>query len=752
MNTERRQVTIDGNEAVAHIAYRCSEVIAIYPITPASPMGEHADAWASQELANLFGDVPRVVEMQSEAGAAGVIHGAIQTGALATTFTASQGLLLMIPNLYRIAGELTPLVIHVAARAVAAQALSIFCDHSDVMSTRATGFALLASSSVQEAHDLALAAHVTSLNSRIPVLHFFDGFRTSHEVSSIALIPDEQIRAMLSDDAIAAHRERALNPEHPVMRGSAQNPDVFFQGRETVNHYYQAFPMHLESALAQLATLTGRAYHLFDYTGAPDAERIVVLMGSAAQTAEETVEDLVRQGEAVGVLKVRLYRPFSAVHFLQALPGTVKAIAVLDRTKEPGADGEPLYKDVVTALFQAAASGQWPRALPKVVGGRYGLGSKEMTPGMVAAVLAELARPEPRNGFTIGIEDDLSNTSLRWDEHYRTQDASGGVSCVFYGLGADGTVSANKNSIRIIGEETGLQAQGYFVYDSKKSGAVTVSHLRFGEKPIRSSYLIQPDMAHFVACHQPGLLEKYDVLQMAAPGAVFLLNTQVPVETIWASLPETVAREIIRKQLQFHVIDAQAVAQQSGLGKRINTVMQACFFALSEVLPTDRAMALIKDAVTHTYGAKGTHLVRMNFLAIDNALAGLRRVSLPESLPERPSVALITSELEAAGPAPGCNALQHFAETVTPKLIAGLGDRIPVSQMPVDGTFPTGTAALEKRNLALEIPQWEPDLCTHCGKCVFVCPHSAIRSKAFPESALAGAPESFFDVPIKGKD
>jgi pyruvate-ferredoxin/flavodoxin oxidoreductase len=731
-------LTIDGNEAAARIAHRLSEVCAIYPITPSSAMGEWADAWSAEGRRNLWGTIPEIVEMQSEGGAAGAIHGALQTGALTSTFTASQGLLLMIPNMYKIAGELSPTVFHIAARSLAAQALSIFGDHSDVMATRATGFAMLASGSVQEVHDLAAIAHAATLRGRIPMLHFFDGFRTSHEASKITAVSDETLHQLMDDDAIAAHRARALSPEHPVLRGSSQNPDVYFQGREAVNPYYDAFPGIVQETMDRFATLTGRQYRLFDYVGAPDAERVLVLMGSGVEAVHETVDYLNRQGDKTGVLKVRLYRPFSGQALLDALPASVKAIAVLDRTKEPGADGEPLYKDVLTALMEHGAS-RFDQ-LPRVIGGRYGLSSKEFNPAMIRAVFDNLAAATPKNHFTIGIHDDVSHTSLDWEPAWRTDAHDGAVQAMFYGLGSDGTVSANKNAIKIIGETTEQYAQGYFVYDSKKSGAVTVSHLRFGPKPIRSSYLIGDGEAQFVACHQPVFLERYDMLVKAAPGGVFLLNSPAGPDQVWETLPRSMQQQIIDKQLRFYAIDAVRVAADSGMGARINTIMQTCFFAISGVLEREQAIAAIKDAVEKSYGKKGRRIVEFNYKAIDAALAHLHEIQVPGSASstfERPSA--------VAANAP------EFVQKFTAELIAGRGDDVPVSLMPVDGTFPLGTAAWEKRNLALEVPVWETDLCTHCGKCPLVCPHGVIRSKAFPAEQAADAPASFKRVPIKGK-
>ena len=736
------QATIDGNEATARIAYLVSDLCAIYPITPASPMGEWADAWSAAGRRNLWDTVPRIVEMQSEGGAAGAVHGALQAGALATTFTASQGLLLMIPNMYKIAGELTPTVFHVAARSLACQALSIFGDHSDVMAARATGFALLASASVQEAQDLALIAHAATLETRIPILHFFDGFRTSHEVAKIELLEQDTVRAMIDEEAVRSHRARALSPEHPVLRGSSQNPDVYFQGREAVNPYYERFPDTLQAVMDRFAGLTGRRYHLFDYEGAPDAERVLVLMGSGAEAAAETVDHLVQQGEKVGVLRVRLFRPFAGEALAGTLPATTRAVAVLDRTKEPGADGEPLYKDVVTALAQHCAGGGGRfGGMPRVIGGRYGLSSKEFTPGMIKAVFDELGKEAPRNHFTIGIHDDVCHTSLDWDAGFRTEAVARTVQAVFYGLGSDGTVSANKNSIKIIGESTDLYAQGYFVYDSKKAGAVTVSHLRFGPEPIRATYLIGDDEAAFVACHQPVFVDRYDMLAKAAEGAVFLLNSPEPPERVWDSLPREMQQQMIDKRIRFFCIDAYGVAREAQMGQRINTIMQTCFFAISGVLPGDQAIAAIKEAVVKTYGSKGRRIVEFNHRAIDMALERLHEVPVPSKVTssrDRPPV------VPPDAPA--------FVQRFTARLIAGHGDETPVSQMPPDGTFPLGTAAWERRNLAQEIPIWEVDLCTQCGKCPLVCPHAAIRSKLFPEEALANAPAGFKSAPVKGKD
>jgi pyruvate-ferredoxin/flavodoxin oxidoreductase len=722
------------------MAYLASEVIAIYPITPSSNMGEWADEWAAQGRPNLWGAVPKIIEMQSEGGAAGALHGALTAGALATSFTASQGLLLMIPNLYKLAGELTPFVLHVAARAVATHALSIFGDQSDVMATRATGCALLASNSPQEAQDMAVIAQAATLAGRIPVIHFFDGFRTSHEVAKIVAVETDTVRAMLDADLIAAHRARALSPEHPVLRGTSQNPDVFFQSRERANPFYDAFPQLVQHAMDRFAALTGRRYTLFDYVGAADAERVIVLMGSGAETVHETVDHLVARGEKVGVLKVRLFRPFPATALLAALPWTAKSVAVLDRCKEPGADGEPLYKDVVTALAQAAADGV--RAMPKVIGGRYGLASKEFTPGMAKAVFDELSAATPKRAFTVGIHDDLTQLSLPWDAGFRTDASKALQHAVFWGLGADGTVSANKNSIKILGEATDLAAQGYFVYDSKKSGAVTVSHLRFGPGPIRSTYLVEPGMADFVACHQPMFVGRYaQLLDHAASDGVFLLNTPAPADVVWDTLPANLRAQIVEKNLQLWVIDAYAVAAEAGMGRRINTIMQTCFFAIAGILPKDDAIAAIKQAVDKTYGRKSRRLVELNYKAIDLTLAALHRADVPQA-------AGVEQPAEAAPAA----AVPDFVRELILPIYHGHGDALPVSALPADGTWPLGTARYEKRNIALEIPVWEPDLCTQCGKCVLVCPHTAIRSRLFSAEAAKDAPPSFKYVPAKSKD
>ncbi|HXJ79513.1 MAG TPA: pyruvate:ferredoxin (flavodoxin) oxidoreductase [Candidatus Methylomirabilis sp.] len=734
-STDRSSVTLDGNEAAARIAYQLNEVIAIYPITPSSAMGEWADQWAAEDRPNLWGTVPTVAELQSEGGAAGALHGALQTGALATTFTASQGLLLMIPNMYKIAGELLPTVFHVAARSLAAQALSIFGDHADVMAARATGFAMLASCSVQEAMDFALIAQAATLESRLPFLHFFDGFRTSHEVAKVRPLTSEVLRAMIDDDLIRAHRARALSPDHPVIRGTAQNPDVYFQGREAANAYYRACPTIVQAAMDRLVGLVGRRYHLFDYVGAPDAERVIVLMGSGAETAQQTMEHLATRGEKVGVLKVRLYRPFSVEHFVRALPPTVKTVAVLDRTKEPGSAGEPLYLDVVAALVRATASGS---AFPRVIGGRYGLGSKEFTPAMVKAIFEEMATAMPRSGFTIGINDDVTHTSLDYDPDFSTEDPST-VRAIFYGLGADGTVGANKNSIKIIGEETDNYAQGYFVYDSKKSGSVTISHLRFGPRPIRAAYLVT--RATFVACHQFSFLDHLDVLGAAEPGAVFLLNSPHGPERVWDELPRAVQATIIAKHLRFFVVDGYRVAGEAGMGGRINTVMQTCFFAISGVLPRGEAIAAIKHAIEKTYGKRGEAVVKKNWDAVDAALAHLHEVPVPDRVTS-------TKDVRWSVPVEA----PEFVRKVTAPMIAGEGDRLPVSALPVDGTYPTGTTRWEKRAIALEIPVWDEALCIQCGKCVLVCPHSVIRAKVFAPDRLAPAPSTFKTAPARWRE
>jgi pyruvate-ferredoxin/flavodoxin oxidoreductase len=727
----RTFITVDGNEAAASVAHRLNEVIAIYPITPSSTMGELADEWSAAGGKNIWGTVPQVVEMQSEAGAIGAVHGALQAGSLATTFTASQGLLLMIPNLYKIAGELTAFAMHVAARTVATHALSIFGDHSDVMAIRQTGVALLAAGSVQETHDFALLAQAATLRSRVPFVHFFDGFRTSHEVARIERLSDEDLGTMIDEASVLQHRQRGLTPDRPVLRGSAQNPDVFFQAREAGNRFYLETPEIVQGVMDQFARLTGRHYRLFEYVGDPHAERVIVIMGSGAETADETVEYLRARGEKVGVLKVRLYRPFAGEQFAAALPSTARSIAVLDRTKEPGALGEPLYLDVVAALHEAQRSAV-------IVGGRYGLSSKEFTPAMVKAVFDNLQQPRPKNHFTVGIVDDVTGTSLSVPPDFDIE-PSDVVRCVFYGLGADGTVGANKNSIKIIGEETEFWPQGYFVYDSKKSGALTISHLRFGPRPIKSAYLISK--AGFVACHQPVFLDRYDVLASADEGATFLLNTPYGPDQAWSHLPAAVQRHIIAKRLRLFVIDAYGVAERAGMGRHINTIMQTCFFAISGVLPRDQALAKIRSAVKKTYGRRGDEVIERNFKAIDATLAQLYEVAVPDVADDGPAFA---PPVAAGAPA--------FVTRVTAAMLANHGDQLPVSAFPVDGTWPTGTSRWEKRNLAQEIPVWNMDLCIQCNKCAEICPHAAIRAKVYPSDYLAFRPPTFQDTAWKGPD
>jgi len=734
---EQPHVTVDGNEVAAHIAHKLSEVIAIYPITPSSPMGEWADAWSAAGRPNLWGTVPQVIEMQSEGGAAGALHGALQAGALCTTFTGSQGLLLMIPDMFKIAGELTPTVFHVAARTVATHALSIFGDHSDVMAARTTGWAMLCSGSVQAVQDLALVAHAATLEARVPFLHFFDGFRTSHEVNEIWGVTDDQIRAMVDDDLVRAHRERALTPDRPVLRGSAQNPDVFFQAREAANPFYLAVPDIVQKYMGRLTELTGRHYRLFDYVGADDAERVVVVMGSGCGVVQGAVRDLLGRGEKVGVVKVRLFRPFSAEAFVEALPPSVRSIGVLDRTKEPGALGEPLYQDVVTALAEQVAAGKL-EGMPRIIGGRYGLSSKEFDPAMAEAVFAELAKDEPKNHFTVGIFDDVTHTSLEVDRS-AYKEPENVVRAVFFGLGSDGTVSANRSSVKIIGENTDLYAQGYFVYDSKKAGSVTVSHLRFGPEPIRSSYLIRE--ANFVACHQFHFLEQMDVLDIAAPGATFLLNSPFGPGEVWDRLPVEVQEQIIEKRLRFYVVDGYRVAREAGLGSRINTVLQTCFFAISNILPPERATLAIKEAIRRSYGKRGQAVLDQNYAAVDAALAALHEVTVPE----RPA-----GDLHRRAVVPPD--APEFVQKVTAMMIAGKGDLLPVSALPPDGTFPTGTARWEKRSIALEIPIWDPDICIDCAKCAIVCPHAAIRMKVYDPGVLEGAPETFKHKAWRAKD
>ncbi len=731
-----KQVTVDGGHAVAHIAYRVSDLCSIYPITPSSDMSELSDLWATQGLKNIWGQVPQVIEMQSEGGAAGTAHGALQTGALTTTFTASQGLLLMLPNMYKIAGELTSTVFHVAARSIAAQALSIFGDHQDVMAARMTGFAMLASSSVQEAHDSALICHAATLKARVPFINFFDGFRTSHEINKISLIPDEQIRAMINEEMVFAHRNRALNPDNPFIRGTAQNPDVYFQGRESANPFYNAVPAIVQETMDELAKLTGRQYKLFEYHGAEDATDVIVMMGSGTQVVEETLDKLNAEGRKLGVVTVRLFRPFSIEHMVAALPKSVQRIAVLDRTKEPGGAGEPLYQDVITALAEAYHGGLI-EAMPKVIGGRYGLSSKEFTPAMAKGVFDNLASDKPKNHFTVGIIDDVTHTSIDYDESFDIEPANV-TRAMFFGLGSDGTVSANKNSIKIIGESTDLYCQGYFVYDSKKAGSQTTSHLRFGPDPIRAPYLITS--ANFIACHKSNFIDQVEMLDKAADGAVFLLNSPVGPDKVWDELPEPVQQQIIDKHIDFYVIDASTVAREAGMGRRINTIMQTCFFALSGVLPRDEAIAKIKAAIEKTYMRKGAEIVELNFKAVDASLDHLHQVKVPERISSsrgmKPAVSLLAPQ---------------FVQEVTAPMLAGRGDDLPVSKIPVDGTYPSGTARWEKRNIADFVPKWEPEVCIQCGNCSFVCPHSVIRARFYHEDTLEKAPASFESAPVTAR-
>jgi pyruvate-ferredoxin/flavodoxin oxidoreductase len=735
----QRYECLDGNEAAARVAYALSEVIAIYPITPASPMAEHCDDWSAAHRPNLWGKVPDVVEMQSEAGAAGALHGALQKGALGTTFTASQGLLLMIPNMFKIAGELTPTVIHVAARTIATHALSIFGDHSDVMHARSTGWAMLAAGSVQEAHDFALVSHAATLRARVPFLHFFDGFRTSHEINKIAVLDEDDLRALVNDDDVIAFRGRGMTPDAPVVRGTAQNPDVFFQAREASNPYHLAVPGIVQEVMDELASRTGRHYGLAEYHGAPDADRVVIAMGSANGAVQETVDALVAAGERVGMVRIRLFHPFPAAHVIAALPSTVRAIAVLDRTKEPGAVGEPLYLELVAALSEAMDADAPPLATaPRVIGGRYGLSSKEMTPSMIKPIFEELRAARPKRHFTVGIYDDVTHLSLPIDTGFRIERPEGEVQAVFFGLGSDGTVGANKASVKIIGESTDLFAQGYFVYDSKKSGSITVSHLRFGPEPIRSTYLV--DDADFVACHQFGFLGKTKVLETARHGATFLLNAPYGPDEVWDHLPGGVQQLLVDKDIDFWVIDALAVADQAGMGSRINTVMQPCFFKLSGVLPPDEAITKIKAFVAKTYAKRGEAIVARNYAAIDRALARLAHVPL----------GTITNSLPATPVVP--DDVPDFVARFTSRLMAGDGDRLPVSALPVDGTFPTGTAKYEKRAIAQMIPVWDPAICIDCGKCAMVCPHATIRMKVFPAAAVEAAPAAFLHKEFRSRE
>ncbi|MEE8356838.1 MAG: pyruvate:ferredoxin (flavodoxin) oxidoreductase [Anaerolineales bacterium] len=733
---------IDGNEAVAAVAHKINEVIAIYPITPSSPMGEHADAWSAQGKTNIWGTVPDVIEMQAEGGAAGAVHGALQAGALTTTFTASQGLLLMLPNMYKIAGELTPTVFHIAARSLAAQALSIFGDHSDVMAARSTGFGMLGSGSVQEAHDFALISQAASLESRIPFLHFFEGFRVSHELNKVEMLPDEVLAGLISEEAVMAHRSRALNPDKPVLRGTAQNPDVYFQARETVNPYYDNAPEIVQDVMNKFKKLTGREYKLFDYEGAEDAERVIVIIGSGGEAAGETAKYIIEnEGEKVGVVRVRLYRPFSVKNLVEAFPATTKVVAVLDRTKEPGAAGEPLYQDVVAAITESITEGIAPfKETPRIIGGRYGLSSKEFTPGMVKGIFDEMKKKLPKNHFTVGIDDDVTHTSIDYDPCYLIEGEEV-IRSVFFGLGSDGTVGGNKNSIKIIGTQTENYAQGYFVYDSKKAGAKTISHLRFGPNPIKAPYIIEVNQADFVACHQFSFLEQIDMLKYVKPGGTFLLNSSYGPDKIWEKLPRDFQLAILSKEADFYIVDAYQIAENAGLGTRINTVMQTCFFAISGVLPKDRAIKEIKVMIQKSYGKKGEGVVNMNYAAVDQALENMHKIEMP---------AKADSSLKMRPPVPEDS--PEFVKNVIGTIIKGEGDSLPVSAFSVDGTFPTGTTQYEKRNIALEIPQWNPDSCIQCNKCAFVCPHAVIRPKVYDSEILAGAPETFKSLDATGRE
>jgi len=726
---------MDGNEAAAYIAHKTNEVIIIYPITPSSGMGELSEEWSVNKRENIWGTIPSVTEMQSEAGAAGAVHGSLQTGALTTTFTASQGLLLMIPNMYKIAGELTSTVFHVSARSIAAQALSIFGDHQDVMATRQTGWGMLASNSVQEVMDTALIAQASTLESRVPFLHFFDGFRTSHEINKIEMVPDEVIKEMIDVDQIIAHRKRAMNPEHPILRGSSQNPDVYFQGRETVNKYYDAIPEIVQKQMDKFAKLTGRQYKLYDYIGHPEAEKVIVIMGSGAEAVDETIDYLNSKGEKLGILKVRLYRPFAVKQFVEAFPKSVKKVAILDRTKEPGSGGEPMYKDAVTAFAEGISEG-YIENLPIITGGRYGLSSKEFNPAMIKGIFDEMSKDKPKNHFTIGINDDVTNTSIDYDKSFHMNNDV--IKSVFFGLGADGTVSANKNSIKIIGEETDNNAQGYFVYDSKKSGAITTSHLRFGADPIKSTYLIEK--ASFVACHQFLFLEKYDMLKFASDGATFLLNAPYSQDEVWNHIPKKVQEEIIAKKIKFYSINAYEVAESTGMGQRINTIMQTCFFAISGVLPKDEAIVKIKESINKTFLKKGKDVVEKNYKAVDETLAHLHEIKIGDA----------NSPIEMPPIVPDNS--PDYVKNVLAKIMHGDGDNLPVSAMPADGTFPTATTQWEKRNITLEVPEWDASVCIQCNKCTMVCPHAAIRVKAYDEGVLKDAPTDFKSIAIKGKD
>ena len=733
---------MDGSEAVTYVAYRVTEMNIIFPITPSTTMGEFADQWATDGLKNIWNTVPQVIEMQSESGAAGALHGALQVGSLATTYTASQGLLLMLPNMYKIAGELTAGVIHVASRSLATQALSIFGDHSDVMGVRDTGFAILASGSVQEAHDLALIAHAATLETRIPFVHFFEGFRVSHEINKIEILADEHIREMIDEELVLAHRERALNPEQPCVRGTAQNPDVYFQGRERSNQFYANVPVIVEKRMSHLTKLTGREYQPMRYYGAPDAERIIVIMGSGSKTIINTVEQLITQNEKVGVIQVYLYRPFSIDHFIKALPTTTNAIAVLDRTKEAGSAGEPLYQDVLTAISETFNNGKLSlkNGYPKIIGGRYGLSSKEFTPAMGKAIFDELKQSNPKTHFTIGINDDITNTSLTYDSNFIAAATDQQTSAIFYGLGSDGTVGANKNTLKIIGETTDLYVQGYFVYDSKKSGSKTVSHLRFGTKPISAPYLIST--ANFIGCHQFVFINSHGFLDNTANNATFLLNSPFGPEKIWDHLPRVVAQKIIDKNIKFYVIDANKVAIATGMGNKTNTIMQTCFFAISGILPHDEAIAKIKDAITKTYKRKGEEVIKKNFAAVDQALANLFEVKIPKKV--SPESYDLPPTVSPKAP--------EFVQKITAAMLADQGDTLPVSALPIDGTFPVGTTKWEKRNISAIVAEWNPDLCIQCGQCSIICPHAVIRVKHFETDMLNNAPDSFKTAKCKAKE